>query len=197
MIANEQIKQIDEQIKAAQPTKPKYIHYQKEDLMAKFTRFTTLDGKTFNGKNYMRINLDAVELADYEGNDDIRIKFDGITAAYAPDANGDLSIVITLKSPVDNYNKRIGRGMAGAALLSYNERTQKNTHWSLFNPYGYITFAITVYRHDIIEVDTFPFPHFVLQDLSVADLRNSLLMQIVDREVEAFIGRYLDNFSGR
>lgn len=183
-----------EQIEAVKKQKAdiKYIHYQKNDLLCDFTRVFTLDGVTFNGKNHATLRLDIVNDFDY---DPVKIKFDALTVAYAEDKNGDLAVSIVFKSPKDQYVKKIGASMAGVALSKYLDGDSVSFP-HVFRPFEYISFVLTIPFESVVDADNSILPFGYLQKLGISGLRNAVVMSKVKEEIESFMFRHIDNFSG-
>ena len=105
MISQPLIKRTEEEIRHL--TRPIFIHVKKEDLLSKGV--FTLDGQTFNGKNYILANLQDTT----DPNKKVKFKFDGATVVYRIASTGDKMVVaICFKSHEDEYTKKIGRKIA-------------------------------------------------------------------------------------
>lgn len=195
MIAQEQISIAQAEGKAEMKL-PKCIHMQKADLMAKFSRYLTLDGKTFNGSDHLTARFWTIDQENSEDYNLHRIKFDGLTVAYGADSDGNLSIALVLKSPADEYVKRIGRQMSSIALMCYNDQPNRYfDFWTMHAPLGYLSFATSVSIDELL-ADVELFPNTMLDKITADDLRNSYLMDVVEKKVEQFIRYGINNFSG-
>lgn len=173
----------------------KFIHIKKENLLCDYTQHVTLDGLTFNGKNHLWAGISTTKsnedgyFIDYQ---DRHFKFDGISVAYTEDNNGDLAICFVLKSPKDQYNKRIGNNMTSVALIKYLETAPVN-ELSVFEPYEYVTFVKTISITNLVNEDEFEMPYGYLQKVGVSALRNAYVMQRVKEEIEQFLIRYVQH----
>lgn len=177
----------------------KFIHLKKEDIMCEFTRYTTLDGLTFNGKNHLWAGIETTHVFDDEEHgvsgfdyQDRHFKFDGISVAYTEDNNGDLAICFVLKSPKDQYKKRAGNNLTGVALIKYLETAPVN-ELSVFEPYEYVTFVKTIPITDLVNEDEFAMPYGYLQKIGVSALRNAHVMRRVKEEIQHFLARYVQH----
>ncbi|HET8685185.1 MAG TPA: hypothetical protein VFM18_00815 [Methanosarcina sp.] len=175
----------------------KFIHIKKEDLLCDY-QHVTLDGLTFNGKNHLWVGVETsainkdgpVSFWEYV---DRSFKFDGISVAYTEDNNGDLAICFVLKSPKDQYNKRVGNNLTSVALLSYLG-TSPTHELSMYSPYEYVTFVKTISITNLVNEDEFAMPYGYLQTVGVSALRNAYVMQRVKEEIEHFLIRYVQHY---
>lgn len=191
MISQEQISQNEQQTK-----KPdiKFLHFKKNDIFLEFTELVTLDGLTFNGKDHIVGNFFVVnkndKLGDFYRN--VRIKYNGMTVAYAEDANGDIAISISLKSPKDEYNKKIGRNLSAINLISYLDEAEKSPFaFELYTPYEFRTFVQTIRISDIIDdfsENELHTPISMIQgNVKMSDLKNRYVVQLIKNYVYSFI----------
>lgn len=189
MISQEQLNQIQQD----QPKKHdiKYIHLQKKNLLTDFAGNVTIDGLTFNGKNYLKFDLEM-----YEGNNPEythhRLKFDGITVSYAEDQNGNLAISFAVKSPKDEYKKKVGRNFSGVNLIKYLE-SDPSYNWTVFAPYGFLTFVKTIDLSALnIPQDYFHVPAMYGQKTSVSYLKNRFIVKFILFELGNFLIQNID-----
>lgn len=113
MISKELIARTQEEIEML--TAPKVIHLKKDDLLE--SGYATLDGKTFNGKNHIKLTIHDMEFGKKTN-----IRFDGSTLAYSISADGEsMDVALVFKSPKDQYVKSIGRSLALESLSCLNE----------------------------------------------------------------------------
>lgn len=182
MISQEQINQV-----AAQLPHPndrvKYIHLRK-DILLEELQYISIDGKTFNGKNYLTATF-GIEGAD----EYVRIRYDAMTVAYKQNQNGDIDVAVAFKSPNDDYVKRIGNSLAGIALSRYLESTNKGNHNIMFGfEEGYYTILFTLKTQDILEANEVgeSLPIGLINKITASDLKNSLVVQTIKGNIYNF-----------
>lgn len=162
----------------------KYLHIRKDIILQELAKAAvTLDGVTFNGKPFMTSRFQ-------DSNDNkIEIRFDAVSVAYKQNENGDLDYAFVLKSPKDEYVKRIGRNLSDTVLALYmnlpDQQKSYITHYT--DHYGYHAFVGTIPVSDILDDVTQVLPPSVTGKIAVSDIRNSVIVGVLKNVVYGFI----------
>lgn len=167
----------------------KYLHLRKSILLTETGRNLSLDETTFNGKNHLTIKF--THSTEENVSERLRrINFDAITVAYKENKAGDLDIAIVFKSPKDDYVKKIGNSLANNALEKYLEVDDKVYMWHYSPEEISHAFVLTLSLHSIAWHENI-FPHHLLKNATVSDVRNSLVTQKVKEAVFELLETYV------